>query len=407
MGAAVAVTGIGLVTSAGVGVSRSWPVLLTGVSTAASLAELAGLPVTLGCQVPRFDPAEAVGPRRAWRLDRHVQFAVTAAREAVTDAGLDPDGWAGDRVAVVLGNGGGGTTTWEREHATFLNAGADKVSPLALPMSLPNMAAAQLGIDLRARGPNLSVATACASGATAIAVGRDLLRSGAADVVLTGGTEALLTPYNVAAFARAGALSRRNDRPAAASRPFDAERDGFVLGEGAGILVLETVAHARSRGAHVWARLAGCGLTSDAFHVTAPDPDGAGATAAIRTALDDAAMSALDIDHVNAHGTSTPLNDAAEARVLRDMTQGRAVPVTSLKGVLGHALGAAGAIEAAGAVLSLRESLIPPTANVTRVDPAVDLDIVTGVPRVLTGDTVLSTSFGFGGQNAALIFTRP
>lgn len=400
MAAPVAVTGLGLVTPAGIGVEASWAGLLAGRSAAAPDPELEGIPVSFSCRVPGFDAEAQVGRKGARRLDRFVQLAVVAAREAVADAGLDSAQWDGARVGVILGCGMGGATTWEQQHRRMIELGADKVSPLLIPMLAPNMAAGQLAIEFGATGPNLAVATACASGATAIGVARDLLRSGACDIVLAGGTEAGVTPLSVAAFAQMGALSR-NLNPARASRPFDVDRDGFVAAEAAGVLVLERTEDAAARGARVHALLAGYGASADAFHVTAPDPDGAGAERAIRAALADAELDPSDVEHVNAHGTSTPLNDVAEAKTLHRVLGDRAV-VTSTKGVTGHALGAAGAIEAAFTVLTVERGVIPPTANLEKLDPEVPLDVVADSPREQQVRVALSDSFGFGGQNAVL-----
>ena len=401
----VAVTGLGLVTPAGIGVEASWNGVLAGQGVAAIDPVLAGVSVDMSCRVPGFDAETLLGRKASRRLDRFVQLAVVAAREAVADAGLDPQSWDGPRVAVVIGCGMGGAATWEQQHAKMLADGPDKVSPMLIPMLVPNMVAGQLAMDLKALGPNLVTATACASGATAIGVARDLLRSGACDIAITGGTEAGLTPLAIAGFAQMGALSGRTSDPAAASRPFDIDRDGFVAAEAAGILVLERPDDAAARGATVRASLAGYGASADGFHITAPDPDGAGAARAMRSALADAGLSPGDIGHVNAHGTSTPLNDAAEARTLRTVI-GDAATITSTKGVTGHALGAAGAIEAAFTVLTVQHGMVPPTANLDSQDPEVDLDVVAKAPREQTVDAAMSDSFGFGGQNAVLVFTR-
>jgi beta-ketoacyl-acyl-carrier-protein synthase II len=400
----VAVTGLGLVTPAGIGVEASWAGVLTGRSPAATDPVLAGLPVDMSCRVPGFDPTELLDRKAARRLDRFTQLAVVAAREAVADAGLDPATWDGARVGVVLGCGMGGAETWEAQHRKFLEGGAGRVSPLLIPMLVPNMAAGQLAMEFGATGPNLVTATACASGATAIGVARDLLRSGACDVVLTGGTEAGLTPLSIAAFAQMGALSSRTDDPAAASRPFDVARDGFVAGEAAGVLVLERADEARGRGARVRAHLDGYGPPAPPHHATAPDPDGNGAERALRAALADAAVAPSEVDHVNAHGTSTPLNDVTEARALRRVL-GDDFSVTSTKGVTGHTLGAAGAIEAAFAVLTVEHGVVPPTANLDSQDPEIDIDVVAKAPREQRVEVAVSDSFGFGGQNAVLVVT--
>ncbi len=401
----VAVTGLGLVTPAGLGTAPSWEQVLAGESAATTDPNLADLPVTFSCRVPEFDAFALLGRKAARRLDRFVQLAIVAAREAVADAGLDPATWDGARVGVVLGCGMGGAWTWEEQHRRLLEQGPGRVSPMLIPMLVPNMVAGHVAMEFDARGPNLVTATACASGATAVGTAMDLLRSDACDVVLTGGTESGVTPLSVAGFAQMGALSARNDDPAAASRPFDVERDGFVAAEAAGLLVLERSADAAARGAHVHARIAGYGASADAHHVTAPDPDGRGAEQAMRAALADAGIAPADVGHVNAHGTSTPLNDVSEARTVRRVL-GDGPVVTSTKGVTGHTLGAAGAIEAAFTVLALEHGVIPPTANLDSQDPAVEVDVVAKAPREAAVEVALSNAFGFGGQNAVLAVVR-
>ncbi|MCM1936594.1 beta-ketoacyl-[acyl-carrier-protein] synthase family protein [Streptomyces sp. G3] len=402
----VAVTGLGLVTAAGLGVDATWEGVLRGESAGARDERLAGLPVDIACAVPGLDPARHVDRRSRLVHDRFVQLAIVAAREAVADAGLDPQTWDGARVGVVVGCGLGGVSTWETQHRRLLERGPEAVSALLVPMLVPNMAAGHLAMDLRALGPNLVTATACASGGTALGTAARLLQDGTCDIVVAGGSEAGVSPLMVTGFAQMGALSRRTEEPAAASRPFDADRDGFVIGEGSGMLVLERPADAEARGATVRARLVGHGASADAHHVTAPDPEGAGAQRAMEAALAQAGVTGRDIDHVNAHGTSTPLNDAVEASVLGRLL-GDGATVTSTKGVLGHTLGAAGAIEAALTVLSVERSTVPPTANLRRQDPAVDLDVVAGAAREQKVELAMSNSFGFGGQNAVLVFASP
>jgi 3-oxoacyl-[acyl-carrier-protein] synthase II len=398
----VAVTGLGLVTPAGIGVQSSWERILLAEPAAASDPELAGMPVDFSARVPGFDADLLIGRRIAWRTDRYTHLALVAAREAIADAGLDPQTWDGARVGVVIGNALGGTATFEQQHDALRHEGIDGISPMLIPMMGISMVAGYLAIDAGATGPNLVTVTACASGTTAIGTARELLRSGKCDVVLTGGTEASLTPLIIGAFTRMGALSRRIDDPAAASRPFDVHRDGFVAAEGAGILVLERSEHAQARRARVRARITGYGASADAHHATAPDPDGAGAEQAIRMALADARMRPEQIDHVNTHGTSTLLNDVTEARVLRRLfNEGPAV--TSIKGVTGHSLGAAGAIEAACTVLAVQHGMVPPTANLDNQDPEIDLNVVTKAPLAISIQAAISNSFGFGGQNAVLV----
>ncbi|MEU1662303.1 beta-ketoacyl-ACP synthase II [Streptomyces sparsogenes] len=401
-GFAAAITGIGLVTPAGIGVKENWDRVVEGRPTAACHADLDGLPVTMACRVPDFDPA-GLGLRGAWQWDRYAQFALVAAREALAQAGLAPGGWAdSSRVAVILGSGAGGTATLEEQHRVLLEEGPSEVSAMTLPMGLLNMAAGQVAIDIGAHGPCLAPCTACAAGASAIGLGRELLRSGVADVVVAGGAEAPITPLYLSSFARMRALSRRLEDPGSASRPFDAGRDGFVLGEGAGVVVLESEEGARARGARPVARVIGYGASADAHHVTSPHPEGKGAELAVRAALTDAGLTGRDIGYVNAHGTSTPLNDVVEAGVIHRVA-GPDVQVSSTKGVTGHPLGAAGSIEAAFAALTLHHGVIPPTANTTEVDPRVEVDVVHGAARDGRVEVALSNSFGFGGQNAALL----
>ncbi|MBO1420027.1 beta-ketoacyl synthase, partial [Streptomyces sp. FH025] len=379
---AVAVTGLGLVTPAGTGAEDVWRHFLGGGPTARPDPELAGLAVDFSCRVDGFNPPALLGGRLARRLDRFSQLAVVAARQAVADAGLDPGEWDGERVGVVLGVSASSVQTHAVEYGRLAEGLADRVSPLMVPRSIPNMAAGEVGLDLGARGPGLVVSTACASGTSALALGCDLIRSGTCDLVLAGGTDSARTPMTAVAFDRLGALSRRRHDPAGASRPFDADRDGFVLGEGSGVLVLERPGHARARGAHPRGYLAGHGAASDAHHFTAPHPGGDGLARAVRAALVDAGLAPHEIGHINAHGTGTALNDPAEAAALRQVFR-RPPPVTANKSVIGHTMGAAGAIEAALTVLALQHRLVPPTANLDRLDDAIDLDVVTGAPRPL------------------------
>ncbi|MFI1163603.1 beta-ketoacyl-[acyl-carrier-protein] synthase family protein [Streptomyces sp. NPDC020801] len=398
----VAVTGLGLVTAAGIGAEASWRGVCEARPTARRDPSLQGLPVDISSTVPEFSAAKHVGRRSTLVHDRFVQLAIVAAREAVADSGLDPKTWDGARVGVVVGCGLGGVSTWERQHRTLLSEGPDSVSALLIPLLVPNMVAGHLAMEFGARGPNFVTATACASGATAIGVATQLLHDDQCDVVITGGSEAGVSPLIVTGFARMGALSRRLDEPATASRPFDVDRDGFVIGEGSGVLVLEREADARARGARARARIAGYGASADAHHMTAPDPSGVSARRALETALASAGVSPGDVDHVNAHGTSTPLNDAAESKVVRELLGARAT-VTSAKGVVGHSLGAAGAIEAALTVLTLENQTVPPTANLENLDPAIELDVVAKAPRAQRIEVAVSNSFGFGGQNAVLV----
>ncbi|WP_447003275.1 beta-ketoacyl-[acyl-carrier-protein] synthase family protein [Saccharothrix isguenensis] len=397
----VAVTGLGLVTPAGIGVEAGWAAVCAGRSTAAHDPLPAGHEVSISCRVPDFDADALLGARRAVRLDRFAQLALVAAREAVAEE--DHSTWDAARVGVVIGTSSGGGGTVERQHGVLLADGPTGVSPLLLPMHLPNMVAGQIAMEFGFRGPNLVVATACASGATAIGTACDLLAARRCDVVLAGGVDALLNPLTMAGFARMGALSRRDD-PATASRPFDADRDGFVAAEGAAVLVLRRAEDARADGRRVRARVVGYGATADAHHITKPDPEGRGVAAAVRAALADAGAAPADVRHVNAHGTSTQLNDLVEGRVLAGLLPSGPL-VTSTKGVTGHMLGAAGAAEAVFTVLAVERGIVPPTANLDVLDPRLDIDVATAaVPLVI--DLALSNSLGFGGQNAVLAIAR-
>jgi 3-oxoacyl-[acyl-carrier-protein] synthase II len=404
----VVVTGLGAITPLGGDVPSMWTALLAGQSgirdEAGGLLAGAGLPVTIAA-VMAADPAGDMTPAQSRRLDRCQQAALTAAAEAWADAGspvADPG-----RLAVAIGSGIGGVTTLLRQDDVLESGGPRRVSPRTVPMLMPNAAAALVSIAYGARAGVYTPVSACSSGAEALALGARLIRSGEADVVIAGGTEAAITPITVAGFAQSTALSRYRGDPASASRPFAADRDGFVLGEGASIVVLESEQHAAARGARVHAVLAGAGIAADAHHITAPAPDGGGQVAAMRKALAQAAASPADVGHVNAHATGTPVGDAAEARAIAGIF-GDAIAVTAPKASLGHLFGAAGAVEALIAILSVEHDVIPPTRNLdgAAVDPGIGLDIVT-TARQAPQPAALSNSFGFGGQNVSLVFTKP
>ena len=398
----VAVTGIGVKTPAGSDVDSFWETLLAGRSMAANISRFdpSGLPVRFACEVRDFDPVAYLGPKEYRRVDRVAQLGFAAAIDALKaagDPGADPA-----RCAVVAGTGIGGLATLEDQEKVLLERGPTRVTPFLVPMMMPNATPALIAMELGWRGPNWCVATACAAGTNAIGEGARLVRDDTSDVVLAGGTEAVVTPIAVAAFARMGALSGRHDEPERASRPFDVHRDGFVMGEGAAFLVLERWDRAVARGATILGEILGYGRNADAYHITAPSPGGAGAAGCMQLALDDAGVPPSAIGHINSHGTSTPLNDASEAEAIVKVFGDAAPPVTSTKGVTGHLIGAAGAIEAAASLLSMREGLVPPTANHEQADPEITIDIVAGSPREARGP-VLSNSFGFGGHNATLV----
>jgi len=401
----VVVTGIGVKTPAGNDVASFWEQLRAGRASARTIESFdpSGLSITFAGEVRDFDAVEYFGPKEARRQDRVTQLGFGAAADALGDAGelgADPS-----RCAVIIATGVGGLHTLEENQRLYYDKGPSRVSPFFVPMMMPNATAGVVAMQLGWTGPNLCVATACAAGAHAIGEGVRLIRDGTADVVMAGGTEAAVTPLTVAAFARMGALSSRNDDPERASRPFDAERDGFVIGEGAGCVVLEPLERARARGATVYGEVAGYGRNADAYHITAPSPGGAGAAVCMQLALDDAAMEPSAIGQVNAHGTSTPLNDAAEAEAVRKVFGDAPPVVTSIKGVTGHLIGAAGAVEAVAALLSVRDGIVPPTANLERVGDDIELDVVADSPREVGPKPAISNSFGFGGHNASLVLT--
>ncbi|MFF8652549.1 beta-ketoacyl-[acyl-carrier-protein] synthase family protein [Streptomyces huasconensis] len=402
----VAVTGLGMITPGGHTTEETWQAVCHGRSLTRTDPQLTGLPVDISCRIDGFDASAQLGRRLARRLDRITHLALAAARQAVSDAELEPDSWPRERIAVILGAAGNSLETYAKEFRLLGQGRPEAVSPVALPRSVPNMVAGEVALDLGVHGPSFSVASACASGATAIGVARDLLLAGACDIVLTGSGDSGRARMSATCFAQMKALSRRTDDPAGACRPFDTARDGLVLSEGAAVLVLERPDDARARGAHIRALLRGHGSSSDAHHPVAPDPNGDGAERALRTALADAHCHLGDIQHVNAHATSTPSGDTAEARAMLRAFNGTPPPVTAAKSVLGHALGASAAIEAALTVLTLQHQLIPPTANVLLQQPDQALDLVTDAPRPAPVETAASNSFGFGGQNTVLVFSR-
>ena len=395
---------MGVKTPAGLDLDSFWSTLLAGKSMAASIDgfETDEHPVTFACEAKDFDPALYMGPKEARRADRVGQFGLTAAIDAVNDAGIAEGTVDPARCGVIVGTGVGGLQTHEDQERIYIEKGAMRVSPMFVPMMMPNAAAALVALHYGFTGPNLCVTTACAAGAHAIGEGMRMIRDGSCDVVVVGGTEAAITPLALAAFHRMGAVSGRKDDPTAASRPFDVDRDGFVMGEGAAILVLESMEHADARGASIKGELLGYGRNCDAHHITAPAPGGAGAVACMQLALEDAGVSPADVGHINAHGTSTPLNDAAEAAAISKVF-GDAIPVVSTKGVTGHMIGAAGAVECVAAALAASKKLVPPTANHQRTDPEITVDVVHGEPRSIERTIAVSNSFGFGGHNATLI----
>ena len=403
----VVVTGIGPVTPVGTGRQAFWDSLVAGRSGIGPVTrfDASELPVRIAGEVEDLDPTAFMDRKGARRTDRFVHLAVAAARLAWDDAGTpraEPS-----RVAVVLSTGIGGLSTMIAQQTVLMEKGADRVSPFMVPALMPNAAAGQVAMDLGFTGPNTCITTACAAGAHAVGEGYRYVRDGLVDVCLAGGAEAVITPLAMAGFAKMQALSR-NPEPERASRPFDADRDGFVLSEAGCVLVLEDAERAAARGAAVYAELAGYGASADAFHITQPEPQGAGAVAAMEAALADGGIAPEEVDHINAHGTSTPLNDAAETKAIRKALGDHAgrVAVCSTKSMTGHTLGAAGAVEAAAAALAVHTGTVPPTINYETPDPDCDLDYVPNEARRMEVRVALSNSFGFGGQNAVVALRR-
>ncbi|HEX5512089.1 MAG TPA: beta-ketoacyl-ACP synthase II [Actinomycetales bacterium] len=404
---AVVVTGIGATTPIGADAPSTWEAALAGRSGSRTLtqpwvAELE-LPVTFAASIAQ-DPAEVLPRHEAKKLDPSGQYAMIAAREAWTDAGKpDVDG---ERLGVAVATGIGGVWTLLSAYDTLKERGPRRVLPMTVPMLMPNGAAGAVAIELGAKAGAHSPVSACASGAEAVAYGMDMIREGRADVVVVGGTEAAIHPLPIAGFAAMQALSTRNDTPETASRPYDTSRDGFVLGEGAGCMVLESEEHAKARGARIYAEVVSAGLTSDAHHIAAPDPEGLGATRAMRDAMEAGDIDPRDVVHINAHATSTPVGDIAEAAALRAVLGARAdeVVVSATKSMTGHLLGAAGAVESILTILALHHRTAPPTINVTDLDPKIELDVTVNGTRELGRGVALNNSFGFGGHNVALAF---
>lgn len=404
----VVITGVGVVTPIGTGVDDMWEGLISGRSGAGEITHFdpSDLPVKFASEVRDFEPKDFMAAREVSRTDRFAQFAVAAAHLAMEHSGQERPQCASERAGVIVGSGIGGLITIEREHDNLHAGGPRRVSPFMVPKLMPNAAAAAIAMKLGINGVNYAPSSACATGAHAIGEAYRAIQHGYADVMLAGGCEAALTPLAFSAFVRMGALSTRNDDPQSASRPFDADRDGFLFGEGAGVLVLESREHAEKRGARTLAKIGGYGASADAFHVTQPDPGGKGASLAMKGAIADAGLEPEQIDYINAHGTSTPYNDRVETVAIKATfgNEAKRVPISSTKSQMGHLLGAAGAVEAGICALVIERSTIPPTINYSTADPDCDLDYVTEGVRSEKVRAALSNSFGFGGQNACLVF---
>jgi 3-oxoacyl-[acyl-carrier-protein] synthase II len=406
----VVVTGMGAITPVGHTVAETWASLLEGRSGIGPVTEFdaTAFPTRLAGEVKQYDPSAHLDRKEVRRTDRFAQFAIIAAQEAMRDAGLDMTKTDPTRVGVLIGSGIGGFNTLDDQHTILVHKGPGRVSPFVIPMLIINMASGLVSMRFGAKGPNSAVVTACASGANAIGDAFKILQRGDADVMIAGGAEATITPFGFAGFCNMGAMSTRNDEGPGACCPFDQRRDGFVMGEGAGVLVMETAEHAAARGARVYVEVAGYGMSGDAHHMTAPDPAGDGATLAMRRALADAGIEPSAIDYVNAHGTSTPLNDKSETAAIKRVfgPHAKRVAVSSTKSMTGHLLGAAGAVEAIVSIKAITDGVIPPTINYREPDPECDLDYVPNQARKTSVTTAMSNSFGFGGHNAVLVFTR-
>ncbi|MGB9497136.1 MAG: beta-ketoacyl-ACP synthase II [Dissulfuribacterales bacterium] len=406
----VVVTGLGLLCPLGIGVEASWANLTAGKSGIGPVTrfDTKDYPSRIAGEVKDFEPVDFMPKKLVKRVDPFVRLGLAAAQMAIEDAGLEIPEDKASRAGVITGCGLGGLGSIEYYRDVLVNKGPKRVSPFFIPMAIPNMASGQISIMCGAKGPNTVVCTACAAGSHAIGDAFKTIQRGAADVMICGGTESVITPLAFAGFSNMKALSIRNEKPEQASRPFDKERDGFIIGEGAGILIIEEINHALERGADIRAEIIGYGLTGDAYHITAPPEDGEGGARCMSMALEDAGLSYRDIDYINAHGTSTPLNDLCETRAIKTVFKDRAreIPVSSTKSMTGHLLGGAGGVEAIFCIKTIEDGIIPPTINYEIPDPECDLDYVPNRARSQSVDVVMSNSFGFGGTNAVLIFRR-
>ena len=406
----VVITGLGCISPLGNDVSTLWGNIISGISGVGmiTLYDTSDFKVKIGAEVKDFDATALFGLREARRMDRFTQFGLAAALQAVENSGLTITESNRDHIGVVLGTGIGGMNTLFEQAKVFFERGPDRVSPFMVPMMLPDTAPGMVALQLGVRGPNMSVVAACASGTNALGEATEMIRRGSADVILSGGTEAVIVPIAMAGLGVMTALSTRNEEPEKASRPFDLDRNGFVMGEGAAVLVLESIDHARARGAHIFGEISGYGASNDAFHISAPAENGAGAVLCMQSALKNAGLSYTDIGYINAHGTSTLLNDKSETTAIKTVFGERAyhIPVSSTKSMTGHLLGAAGALEALICVNVLQDSILPPTINYETPDPECDLDYVPNQARSVKVKHIMSNSFGFGGHNASIIISQ-
>ena len=406
----VAVTGVGLVSSLGIGTEANWEALLAGRSGIRTITafDASSYASRIAGEVPDFDPLQFLSKKDVRKMDVFIQYAIAASEFALRDAGLPTNGGLGTEVGVFIASGIGGFSTIEREHKALLNGGPRKISPFFIPSAIINLAAGQVSIRFGAKGPNSATCTACSASAHAIGDAFEIIRRGDAQVMVAGGSEAAITPMGVGGFAAMRALSTRNDEPQRACRPFDRDRDGFIMGEGAGVLILEDLDRARARGSRIYCELVGYGMSADAHHMTAPSEDGAGAVRVMQNAARSAGIEPSAVNYVNAHGTSTPHNDRIETLAIKTCFGDHAssLAISSTKSMTGHLLGAAGGLEAGITALAVRHQTVPPTINLDNPDPDCDLDYVPNAQRALPIDYALSNSFGFGGTNASLLFKR-
>ncbi len=406
----VVVTGVGLVSALGIGTQLTWDRLLAGQSGIGAISRFDATKFTarIAGEVKGFDPLEFIDKKDVKKMDIFIQYAVAASEFALRDAGLKSAVPLGPDYGVFIASGIGGFSTIEREHRALLEGGPRKISPFFIPSAIINLAAGQVSIRFGAKGPNSATCTACSASAHAIGDAVELIKRGAADAMIAGGSEAAITPMGVGGFAAMRALSTRNDEPERASRPFDKDRDGFIIGEGAGVLILEELERAKSRGVPVYAEIVGYGMSGDAHHMTAPAEDGDGAVRVMRVAIEQAGINPQSVEYVNAHGTSTPYNDKLETLAIKKCfgEHARALAISSTKSMTGHLLGAAGGLEAGITALAMRDQVIPPTINLENPDPECDLDYVPNEQRSVAMTYALSNSFGFGGTNASLLFKR-
>ncbi|MCS7013982.1 MAG: beta-ketoacyl-ACP synthase II [Chloroherpetonaceae bacterium] len=406
----IAVTGIGVITPIGIGLQEFWDAMMAGKSGAGPITQYdaSQTETKFACEVKGFDPHTYLDRKTVLRMDRYCQMGVSAAEMALADIRFESLNIDRTRVGVVFGTGIGGMITYDQQFRTFLQGGASRISPFFIPMMIPDIAAGHISIRHKLQGPNYATVSACATSLNAIIDAYMLIQMGYADMMICGGAEAVITPLAVAGFNAARALSTRNDDPEHASRPYDRDRDGFVMGEGAAALVLEAWELAEKRGAHIYAELAGVGMSADAYHLTAPHPEGTGAMLSMQRALEDAGIQPAQIEYINTHGTSTPLGDVAELLAIKKLfgEDIRGVSISSTKSMIGHLLGAAGAVESVACILALQHQCVPPTINIFNLDPAVDVDVTPNKPKPREINYVLNNGFGFGGHNCTVIFKK-